>query len=148
MQAPLQLEGSWDPSLAIGHPVIDAQHREIFERFGRLVGAMEAGRSTDVAELFRFLAQYAVEHFGAEEKLMEETRYPGAAVHRAAHARFVREYGDLVAFYEANGSSRAVVVKARTWIGGWLRAHILGVDLALARFLQGSATGLARRDGA
>jgi hemerythrin len=127
---------AWDPSLAVGHAQIDAQHQELFRRFGRLVDAMEAGRSADIAELFQFLAQYAVEHFGAEERLMDDTHYPGAAIHKAAHARFVRDYGDLVALYEANGTSRAVVVKARTWIGGWLRAHIMGVDLALARFLH------------
>jgi hemerythrin len=138
MQVQAQTQIAWDPSLSVGHPVIDAQHQELFTRFGALVEAMEAGQSTDVAELFAFLGRYAVEHFGTEEKLMDETRYPGAAVHKAAHARFVREYGDLVAFYQANGASRAVVVKARTWIGGWLRAHIMGVDLALAKFLRGS----------
>jgi hemerythrin len=97
---------------------------------------MEAGRRAEIGELFGFLADYVVEHFGAEERLMDETRYPGAGIHKAAHARFVREYADLVAFYEASGASRAVVVKARTWIGGWLRAHIMGVDLALAKFLH------------
>jgi hemerythrin len=116
--------------------VIDAQHQELFRRFEKLVSAMESGQSTEVGRLFEFLAQYAVDHFGAEERLMEETKYPGAGVHKAAHARFVREFGDLVAFYEANGANRAVVVKTRTWIGGWLRAHIMGVDLALARFLH------------
>ena len=127
---------SWDPSLAVGHALIDAQHQELFRRFGTLVEAMEAGKSTEIGELFGFLADYVVEHFGAEEKLMDETRYPGAGIHKAAHARFVREFADLVAFHEANGASRAVVVKARTWIGGWLRAHIMGVDLALAKFLH------------
>jgi hemerythrin len=138
MQVQTQSQVSWDPSLAVGHAQIDAQHQELFRRFAKLVAAMEAGQSAEIGELFKFLAQYAVDHFGAEEKLMEEVKYPGAAIHKAAHARFVREFGDLVAFYEANGASRAVVVKTRTWIGGWLRAHIMGVDLALAKFLQGS----------
>ncbi len=128
---------SWDPSLAVGHPQIDAQHQELFRRFEKLVLALDAGRSAEIRDLFGFLAQYAVEHFGAEEKLMEEIGYPGAGVHKAAHARFVREYGELVALYEANGPSRAVAVKTRTWIGGWLRAHIMGIDVALAKFLRG-----------
>ncbi len=129
---------AWDSSLAVGHADLDAQHQELFRRFGRLVTAMEDGQGADIAALFAFLAQYAVGHFGAEERLMDEIRYPGAGVHRAAHARFVRELGDLVVFHRANGSSRAVVVKTRTWIDGWLRAHIMGVDLALARFLRTS----------
>jgi hemerythrin len=126
----------WEPSLAVGHAAIDAQHQELFHHFERLVSAMESGRAADVDDLFAFLAKYAADHFGAEERLMDETQYPGARVHRSAHARFVREFEDLVALYEANGASRAVVVKTRTWIGGWLRAHIMGVDLAFAKFLR------------
>jgi hemerythrin len=137
MEGHSQGEVSWDPALAVGHDQIDAQHQELFRRFDALVAAMESGPSAEIGELFAFLARYVVDHFGAEEKLMDETKYPGAGVHKAAHARFVRELGDLVAFYEANGASRAVAVKTRTWIGGWLRAHIMGVDLGLARFLRG-----------
>lgn len=126
----------WTPALAVGIAAIDAQHQELFRRFARLVDAMETGQAAEIPELFRFLSQYVVDHFGAEERLMDETRYPGAVIHKAAHARFVREFGDLVAFQQANGSSRAVVVKTRTWIGGWLRAHIRGVDQSLASYLQ------------
>jgi hemerythrin len=137
MLASLHNQVFWDPSLTIGNPEIDAQHQEFFDRFARLVEAMDAGRSAEIGGLFRFLAQYAVEHFGAEERLMDEARFPGAGVHKSAHARFVRELAELVALYEANGPTRAVAVKTRTWIGGWLRTHIMGVDLALARFLNG-----------
>ena len=128
---------AWDPALALGHPEIDAQHQEIFRRYAALVSAMESGHPGDVATLFEFLAGYAVKHFAAEEHVMAATRYPGANVHAAAHARFVRELADLRALYEGSGASQGVVVKARTWIDDWLRAHIMGVDQGLARFLLG-----------
>ncbi len=129
---------AWDPSLALGHAEIDAQHREIFRRFGALVAAMDGGAPAEIGLLLDFLAEYAVHHFAAEEKVMAEIRYPGAGVHAAAHARFVREYQDHRALYDGNGGSQAVLVRARTWIDDWLRAHIMGVDLALARFLRGT----------
>jgi hemerythrin len=128
---------AWDPSLALGHAEIDAQHQEIFRRFGVLVEAMDGGKPTEIGLLLDFLAEYAVAHFAAEEKVMAEARYPGAGVHASAHARFVREYRDLRRLYEENGGSQAVLVRARTWIEDWLRAHIMGVDLALARYLRG-----------
>lgn len=128
---------AWDPALELGHEEIDAQHREMFRRYGALVQAMEAGAVTDVATLFDFLAEYATDHFAAEERVMAEVRYPGANVHAAAHARFVRELGELRQLFDANGPTTGVAVKTRTWIQDWLRAHIMGVDLGLARFLRG-----------
>ena len=126
----------WDPSLAVGHAEIDGQHQEIFRRYAALVKAMAAGANEDLAVLFEFLGEYALEHFAAEERMMAEVRYPGATVHAAAHARFVREYGELRALWLANGPTHGVYVKTSTWIADWLRAHISGVDLALARFLR------------
>ena len=128
---------AWDPALALGHAEIDAQHQEIFRRFAALVAAMESGDAADVAALFEFLAGYAAKHFAAEEQVMARASYPGANVHAAAHARFVRELAELRALYEGSGASSGVVVKARTWIDDWLRAHIMGVDQGLARFLLG-----------
>jgi hemerythrin len=129
----------WDPALALGHPEIDSQHRELFRRFGALVRALESGDHGAVRMLFEFLGEYVVAHFAAEERLMAEAAYPGANVHAAAHARFVREYRELCALYEANGAAHGVVVKTRTWIDDWLRSHIGGVDQALARHLRGLA---------
>ncbi len=127
----------WDPALALGHAEIDGQHQEIFRRYAALVDAMESGRSAEIGDLFGFLVEYAARHFAAEERVMAEAHYPGANVHAAAHARFVRELAELRVLYEVNGATTGVAVKTRTWISDWLRAHIMGVDLGLARFLRG-----------
>jgi hemerythrin len=129
---------AWDPALALGHAEIDAQHEEIFRRFAALCAAMEAGQPTEIGLLFEFLGEYAARHFAAEEQVMAAARYPGANVHAAAHARFAREYAELRALYEVAGPSTGVAVKTRTWIEDWLRSHIQGVDVALARFLRGA----------
>ncbi len=127
---------AWDPALALGHAEIDGQHQELFRRFGALVEAMESGSPHDIGVLFDFLGEYVVKHFAAEEQVMAATAYPGAAVHAAVHARFVREYRELRALYEAAGATQGVIVKTRTWIGDWLRSHIACVDQALARHLR------------
>jgi hemerythrin-like metal-binding protein len=132
----------WDARLSVGHPGIDAQHREIFRRFSDLAEGMAAGNDAELGGLFEFLGDYAVEHFAAEERLMAQTAYPGANVHAAAHARFVREYAELVGLWRANGATHGVAVKTRTWIEDWLRSHISGVDLALARYLRGRRVAL------
>ncbi|HEX9402624.1 MAG TPA: hemerythrin family protein [Anaeromyxobacter sp.] len=126
----------WDPTLALGHAEIDGQHKELFRRFGALVTAMEGGQPDEIRTLFEFLGEYVVKHFAAEEQVMAKTAYPGANVHAAAHARFIREYRELRALFDAVGAPSGVVVKTRTWIDGWLRSHIIGVDQALARHLR------------
>jgi hemerythrin len=135
----LQMVVEWHPSLASGNAEIDAQHQEIFRRLSDLVEALERGRRDEIARLFSFLGEYVVDHFGAEERAMRASEYPGANVHRAAHERFVREYGDLRRLYEATGPSFAIAVKAATWVQGWLKSHIFGADRALARHLREGA---------
>jgi hemerythrin-like metal-binding protein len=133
----------WDPALALGHKEIDGQHRELFRRLAALVSAMESGGDQEIPLLFDFLGEYVTLHFAAEEKAMAATAYPGANVHAAAHARFVREYAELRALYEANGATAGVSVKTRTWIEDWLRAHIRCVDQAFARHLRSFARSTA-----
>jgi hemerythrin len=132
-----EMSVQWDPALALGHPEIDGQHEELFRRFGALVAAMEGGAAGEIGTLFDFLGEYVVKHFAAEEQVMVATGYPGVNVHTAAHARFVREYKELRALFDVAGPASGVIVKTRTWIGGWLRAHISGVDQGLARHLRG-----------
>lgn len=61
---------TWSPSLAIGVPEIDDQHRTLFERAGRFAAAVHGHeRNARLEELFDFLAEYALEHFASEERL-------------------------------------------------------------------------------
>jgi hemerythrin len=126
----------WHPSLASGNSEIDGQHQEIFRRLAELVAALERGRRDEIPRLFDFLGDYVVSHFGAEERAMASSSYPGAGVHAAAHARFVKEYGELRTLYDATGPSFAIAVKTATWVQDWLKAHIYGADRALARHLR------------
>jgi hemerythrin len=129
----------WSPSLESGDAEIDGQHQEIFRRLAELVAALERGRRDEIPRLFYFLRDYVVSHFGAEERAMASSRYPGATVHAAAHARFVKEYGELRDLYDATGPSFAIAVKTATWVRDWLKAHIHGADRALARHLREAA---------
>jgi len=123
------------PALALGHEEIDSQHRELFRRAGQLLEAMMAGDRAGVSQLFEFLGSYVVDHFAAEERLMVESQYPGYAVHKAAHERFVRDYESLRRLHAESGSSAAVAIKARAWISDWLKSHIGNTDQLLARHL-------------
>ncbi|BDG05339.1 bacteriohemerythrin [Anaeromyxobacter oryzae] len=123
----------WSPDLAVGDPAIDAQHQELFRRVAALSAALDAGDGGAVEPLFTFLRGHVVEHFGAEERVMREIAFPGYAVHRAAHDRFVRELEEVRRLFEVAGPTAAVALRTRTWIVDWLVDHITFTDRALAR---------------
>jgi hemerythrin len=126
---------TWTPALALGIDEIDAQHQELFHRGAQLLEGMMAGDTTRVGPLFEYLGGYVVDHFAAEERLMQESGFPGYNVHKAAHERFIRDYQALRDLHAQSGANAAVTIKARTWLAEWLKSHIGIVDQALARHL-------------
>lgn len=78
---------SWRKSFECGHPVIDAQHRGLFDIGDGLINAAVKGKARDHIEfLLDELTEHIEEHFITEEAVMARTRYPLTAQHRAHHA--------------------------------------------------------------
>lgn len=128
---------SWTPAYAVGHPLIDRQHQELFRRSDALLDAMHGGRAgAELGPLLEFLERYVVEHFASEEQLMDATRYPATAGHRGQHAEFVRRFQASSATFRARGATAAVVLELRDMLREWLVAHICTADVQLAAFLR------------
>jgi hemerythrin len=127
---------AWDPGLALGVAAVDAQHQELFRRAAELVAAMERGPEPDEVEsLLSYLARYVCEHFGAEEELMLHFGFAGLPAHRARHQEFIRAFGLLRAEVRRSGPTPELATRLGATVVGWLREHIGGTDLELARFL-------------
>jgi len=126
----------WSPSLAVGVPMIDAQHQELFRRAERLILALRGGDRSEVAPLVVYLQDYAASHFADEERLMTEIGYPELDLHRAAHEAFRKEFKELVRDYERKGPTPLVALTLHNWLSDWLRRHVSTVDQRLATFLE------------
>jgi len=127
----------WDPKLAVGVPLLDEEHGEIFRRVNSLLGAMHQGAGgPEAARLLEFLSQYAEGHFRAEERVMARYQYPGLARQLEDHAEFGRRVESLRARLEAGGPSCELSTAVNRLICGWLREHIGVADAALGRFLR------------
>src|SRR5512138_133960 len=125
----------WTPALSVGVEEIDAQHRELFRRAGRLLEGIQAGEPEELGQLIDFLYRYAVEHFGAEEEHMRRTKFPGYLRHKAEHDRFAADLLALAAEWEKKGASAFVSLKTSHWLTQWLRTHVSGTDTELGKFL-------------
>jgi hemerythrin len=126
----------WTSSLVVGVPEIDEQHQELFRRAERLILALRAGDRSEVEPLIRYLADYAVSHFEAEERCMTQTGYPGLEAHRAAHQKFREDFQGLVRDYQRKGPTALVALSIHNWLADWLRTHIGGADVDLGQWLK------------
>ena len=128
---------AWQDELAIGHHEIDAQHREIFERFHRLTAACEEGRGTaELAELVGFLEEYAREHFATEERLMVEYGFPGLAAQEEAHRSFMAETARFRQRLGAEGASDELLLALKGSLIRWLIQHIRNLDGEFGSYLK------------
>lgn len=132
---------TWDPTLAIDVPEIDAQHQALFDQAARFDAAVRSGQSAlEVQELFAFLSRYAQEHFEAEERLMREVDYPRLPSHTLEHAEFRRRLATLVPHWESEGDSSSLLMAVSGFLVRWLREHIGTSDRAIGAYLRARAT--------
>lgn len=126
----------WNPSYAVGVDLIDVQHRELFRRVSALVEAMRSAQGKDsVGQVLDFLADYVLDHFGTEARLMAQHHYPGAAAHLAEHTQFVATVKELKQQLEQFGPSAHLAMEVNNKVCNWLVKHVLGTDKSLGAFL-------------
>lgn len=129
----------WDPALETGNAEIDDQHRSLF----RLANALQlaiadhADDSDVLTDSIYELTDYCLEHFSAEEELMEACGYPAAGPHRAQHQRLTGETMKLTASF-INGEDVCPDTLA-PFVASWLRGHIRDEDMRLVAFMRQSA---------
>jgi hemerythrin len=134
----------WTTALSVGVPEIDAQHRELFARIDRLHDAVLHRDRQEAVRLLGFLREYAVVHFAAEERLMEQAGYLDMARHVAEHRRFTATLREIDVHYRQAGASAELVFRLEQQAVAWLRDHVYFTDVALGRWVLASHTADAR----
>lgn len=127
----------WRDSLAIGVEVIDNQHKELLQRFDRLLNACEHGKGTEeLKKLLSFLEEYVITHFKDEEAIQKLHHFPGYQEHSAQHAYFVDRIRELRKETDKDGFSTHNVIETNNLLLKWLLNHISKVDKELGSFLK------------
>ena len=129
----------WRESLAIGVAEIDVQHKELLERFDKLLTACEEGKGMqELKNLLGFLNQYVLTHFSDEEALQRQHNYPGYEAHRKEHESFVARIRKLQVEVDQEGVAVYHVIETNNLLFKWLINHISKVDKELGKFLKGA----------
>lgn len=127
----------WDQSLSVGVAAIDEQHKTWIKYLNDVAEAIEKVQGPKrVAEALTFLMDYTKQHFGAEEKAMQEQGYPDMAAHVAKHAELKKTLADLEEEYREEGATHILADSINTFMGSWLVTHIKDVDVKLGAFLK------------
>jgi hemerythrin-like metal-binding protein len=125
---------TWSSKYSVGVEALDNQHLAFMKALNDLHAAAMRGKAREVADplLGRILSK-ASEHFAAEERLMESTRYPGLAEHRSKHQEFTAKVGALVA--RQKQGEAAVYTELLYFMRDWLYNHMQIEDSKYAPWL-------------
>jgi len=124
----------WDDRFVTGIDIVDRQHRHLVDVVNQ-VGDMLLGTSTvseaSLQALFKQLADYAVQHFADEERLMKEANLDPrhAEVHTRHHKEFVQQ---VVAMWKSRTTMKNPAEVVHGFLTAWLTFHILSEDQDMA----------------
>lgn len=120
-----------------GNQQIDKEHVELFSIINDFVDACSKGKGRDeILSTVTFLQKYTKNHFSNEEQLQRLHKYPHFMAHKHFHDNFIRTIDNILAQFNKEGVSIALVGKINMEIGNSLIAHIKTEDVKLAKFLQ------------
>jgi hemerythrin len=126
---------AWSDQYLLGHAPLDDTHEEFVDIIGRMQRADDAALPALLDELHRHLG----EHFGQEDRWMEESEFPPRACHIDEHAAVMASVNgvrQLVAQGDFGECRRLVQALA-----DWFPAHADHLDSALAHWLAKRAFG-------
>ncbi|WP_291328994.1 bacteriohemerythrin [Desulfovibrio sp. UCD-KL4C] len=117
----------WNDSLLLGIDEIDSQHKQLVKLINLLNGAMSQSKGNNVlAEIFKELREYTVNHFEFEEDMLEKHGYEDIAQHKEIHVDLVAQ----VIKFENDFKSNKIAISSElmTFLKHWLTEHIKGID--------------------
>lgn len=125
----------WTGELSIGHELIDADHRAIFETARRLQAEiLEDPEYSIVGAVLVELIEHTGGHFMREEALMQELRFPGYEEHQLEHRMLMHKVNSLHRRFMHGHSNLSIEVSEFFWKS--LVPHILNSDMELGRSLR------------
>ncbi|MDR1481429.1 MAG: hemerythrin family protein [Synergistaceae bacterium] len=126
----------WTKNLETGIPTIDDQHKELFRQIDALLAVSGSDKERQVAEALEFLDKYIVRHFGDEQKMHTQSRYPKAAEHKGYHDNYVVTFRQLKEKYNREGPTVGNNMAVNKSVVSWLKEHILVHDKDFADFYR------------
>ena len=124
----------FDPTLETGDPVVDRQHRAIYELFNELETA--ADNRDSILRTLDYLTEHVLTHFSTEEDLMRRIGFPAPAMedHVAEHKSLTEAVRAFVIEFHVGSLEHTGPLIA--FLRQWLVDHVNGWDRELVDFAR------------
>ena len=122
----------WSQKLEFGLPVIDDQHKQLFDLAATFAGN---GDEIRVMRTLATLSEYVKVHFRAEEEMLAKLNYPELEAHQRLHAEFK---GMLLKLLDnaRHLTLDEIANEVQYLIYGWFSNHIMQVDVAYVSWMR------------
>ena len=122
----------WSQKLEFGLPVIDDQHKQLFDLAATFAGN---GDEIRVMRTLATLSEYVKVHFRAEEEMLARLDYPELEAHQKLHAQFKEMLLKLL------DNARQMTLdeiadEVQYLIYGWFANHIMQADVAYVGWMR------------
>lgn len=123
---------AWSQKLEFGLPMIDSQHKQLFDLAATFAGN---GDQIRVMKTLVMLCDYVKVHFRAEEEMLAALDYPDLDAHKLLHAEFRGMFLKLL------DNARQMTLdeianEVQYLIYGWFSNHILQADVAYVPWVR------------
>jgi len=126
----MSIQFKWEEKYAVGDPVIDQEHKNMFELANTISEDMDIEEIKGVIDR---LFDYSREHFMNEEKMMETNGYDKHALHRVQHQVLTTKLAKMkIRSFDTDKSK----FEFRKFIYDWMIDHLLNHDRDFFQFLQ------------
>ncbi len=131
----------WKPEYSCYDKTIDEQHKKLMDMINEMNELSlyddHIDRYDNIVEIFSSLKDYAVYHFGYEEKMFEEHGYDSfnTKIQILEHKSFVNKV-IAINLYELDENQNKTISQVLDFLSNWLEHHILDVDIRFGQFLK------------
>lgn len=126
---------TWSPTYSVNVKEIDLQHQKLVEMINALHDGMKAGKGKEVmSKVLKDLADYTKYHFGYEEKLFDQYKYPDTMIHKRQHADLVKQVLDYISKFEKGET--LLTMQLMNFLQDWLINHIVKSDKNYSSFFN------------
>lgn len=120
----------WKQNYSVNNDEIDSHHRKIIQLINALY---ESDNEQTIHVVVEELKQYLDYHFKAEDRIMEEYKYPQIEYHRLEHEGFASQVTKM-SNYEAESKLKSGMIV--NFLNYWLIKHILDSDKTLFKYID------------
>lgn len=130
----------WKDDFSVNVEEIDNQHKELFRIGSEAYDIMSLDdgidRYDEMVKILLELKNYAVYHFGEEEKLMKKYNYDGYEEHKIQHDKFIEKVNSFDT-EKMDEEQKKAGMDLVVFIANWIEKHILGTDKKYTEFFNG-----------